>query len=144
MAAPRGDNGGFILAEMGAHTSNAGQIYFPAGTPDPHDIVGDRVDLDGSARRELGEETGLRPDETAFASDWLVVDAGPRLACMKLVEIGAPADEVAREINRRIAAQANPELAGVRVVRDAHDIDRERMPAFVVAYLLHMLAARGA
>ena len=142
MAALRGDDGGFILAEMGAHTSNAGQIYFPAGTPDPHDIVGDRVDLDGSARRELEEETGLRPDEASFAPDWLLVDAGPRLACMKLVDVAAPADEVAREINRRIAAQTDPELAGVRVVRERRDLDPARMPAFIVAYLRHMLGAR--
>ncbi len=144
MAALRGDDGGFILAEMGAHTSNAGQIYFPAGTPDPHDVVGDRLDLDGSARRELEEETGLRADEATFATDWLLVDAGPRLACMKLVEVGAPADEVAGEINRRIAAQTSAELAGVRVVRDARDINPARMPAFVVAYLRHMFAARPA
>lgn len=139
MAALRGADGGFILGEMGAHTANAGQIYFPAGTPDLSDIVGDRLDLAGSVVRELAEETGLRADEVSFARDWSVVDAGPRLACMRLTQVDAPAAEVAREIERRIATQTNPELARMHIVRDANDIDVARTPAFAVAWLRWML-----
>ena len=61
---------------------------------------------------------------------------------MKLVDVAAPAEEVARELNRRIAAQTDPELSGVRVVRERRDLDPARMPAFIVAYLRHMLGAR--
>src|SRR4030095_3313051 len=52
-AALRSADGAFLLGQMGVHTATAGQIYFAAGTPDPSDIVGDTVDLEGGVMREL-------------------------------------------------------------------------------------------
>ncbi len=139
MAALRGADGGFILGEMGAHTSSAGQIYFPAGTPDRDDVVGDRLDLDGSVLRELDEETGLSPREVTLDPGWTIVDTGPKFACMKTVRVDAPATDIARDLNARIAAQADPELARMHVIAGPADIDHARMPDFTVAYLNHML-----
>ncbi len=62
MAALRGADGAFLLGEMAPHTMSGGQIYFPAGTPDPHDVFDGKVDLDASARRELLEETGVNAE----------------------------------------------------------------------------------
>lgn len=142
MAALRAKDG-FVLAEMGAHTANAGRIYFPAGTPDPGDVAQGQVDLAASALRELTEETGLTPDELTIDPDWLVVDAGPYNACMKLMRSPLPAIELAADIERRIARQGDPELARMHVVRSAADLVPQRMHGFILAFLEEMLAQPG-
>ena len=82
MAALRASDGAFLLGEMGAHTANAGMIYFAAGTPDANDIFDGRVDLMANIQRELLEETGVAPQEVAFGAGWTIVDTGPRIACL--------------------------------------------------------------
>ena len=59
MGALRTSDGAWIMGVMAPHTSAAGKIYFPAGTPDPDDVVDGMVDLAGSVIREVAEETGL-------------------------------------------------------------------------------------
>ena len=66
-------DGAVLLGVMGAQTANAGWIYFPAGTPDPSDIVGGTVDLERSVARELKEETGLDVSEFAPDPGWTTV-----------------------------------------------------------------------
>ncbi len=68
---------------MGAHTMNAGKIYFPGGTPDLNDVDGDRVDLEASVRREVEEETGLAPAEFEIDPGWHCIPAGPMIALLK-------------------------------------------------------------
>ncbi len=135
MAALRGADGGFVLGEMGAHTSNAGQIYFPAGTPDTGDISGSRLDLDGSLWRELAEETGLARHEIAARPGWTLVSAGARLACLKIVEAALPARDLVRRIEKRNAAQGAPEFTRMHIVRSRADFRPAAMPDFVVAFL---------
>jgi len=135
MAALRGADGAVLLGEMAPHTVNGGQIYFPAGTPDPSDVVDGKVDLDASARRELFEETGVRAEETAMASTWTVVFAGPRMACIKSMTLPTSGDEAKARIEAFLARDALPELARMHIVRRESDIDEARMPIFVSAYL---------
>src|SRR3954468_4719660 len=85
MAALRSSDGAFLLGVMGAHTANAGRIYFASGTPDLDDVIGDAVDLDGSVMRELTEETGLGAADVRPASGWHAVFAGPRIGMMKIL-----------------------------------------------------------
>ena len=60
MAALRSSDGAFLLGVMGGHTATAGQVYFPAGTPDPNDVVGDSVDLEAGVMRELARRDRAR------------------------------------------------------------------------------------
>jgi len=130
----RAADGAFLLGVMGAHTAGAGSIYFPSGTPDPEDVTGDRVDLDGSVLRELAEETGLTAADVAVAPGWHAVFAGPRIALMKPLQAAEGAEALHGKILRHLASQESPELADIRIVRGPPDLD-PKMPAFIPAFL---------
>jgi 8-oxo-dGTP pyrophosphatase MutT (NUDIX family) len=143
MAALRSDDGAFLLGEMAHHTYNAGQIYFPAGTPDPDDVFDDRVDLEASARRELLEETGLLAAETDIAPGWTLVIAPQRIACMKLMTFPLPAVRLKARIEAFLARDPLAEFSRVHIVRDLDDIDEARVPIFVADYLRYAFDQRS-
>lgn len=134
MGAIRASDGAFLAGVMGAKTANAGRIYFPAGTPDPDDIVGTRVDLAGSVLREVAEETGLGREHFEPEPGWHAVLTGPRIALMKILRAHEPAEALRARILNHIAGEAQPELADVRIIRSEADFD-PMMPEFVPAFL---------
>lgn len=144
MAAIRGDDGAFLLGEMAQHTANAGQIYFPAGTPDPSDIFDDKVDLEASARRELLEETGVDADEASVAPGWTLVLTPRRIACMKLMTLAVSATALKTRIDAYLASDPHAELSRMHIARGPRDIDETRVPIFVAAYLRNAFAQRSA
>jgi 8-oxo-dGTP pyrophosphatase MutT (NUDIX family) len=134
MAALRSTDGAFLLGVMGAHTANAGRIYFASGTPDPDDVIGDRVDLEGSVTRELAEETGIDASDVSVDAGWTAVLQGQRIALMKIVRVPANAGELAKRIRAFLGSQKQPELADIHIVRSMIDL-RPTMPEFVTAFL---------
>jgi 8-oxo-dGTP pyrophosphatase MutT (NUDIX family) len=134
MAALRSSDGAFLLGMMGAHTANAGHIYFAAGTPDPNDIVGATVDLERSVMRELKEETGITRDEVITESGWMALPLGQRIALMKVVQSNEPATALRDRVRAYLATQERPELADIHVVRGVDDL-RPTMPPYVAAFL---------
>jgi 8-oxo-dGTP pyrophosphatase MutT (NUDIX family) len=139
MGALRASDGAYLLGVMGAHTANPGRVYFPAGTPDPDDVRGDTVDLAANVMREVAEETGLTAPDFSVAPGWSAVGTGPRIALMKRIDVPHPAEAVRQTILRHLAADAEPELADIRIVRSPRDFD-PMMPHFVTAYLSHVWA----
>ncbi len=140
MAALHSADGAFLLGEMAPHTFNAGQIYFPAGTPDPADIFDGKVDLEASAQRELLEETGVGADDASVAPGWTLVFTPRRIACMKLMTLSATAAEAKAEIDAYLARDPHAEFSRMHIVRGPRDIDSARVPTFVAAYLREMFA----
>ncbi len=136
-AALRGADGAFLLGVMGPQTATAGHIYFPCGTPDPDDIVDGRVDLEHSARRELEEETGLRLADLAAEPGWLAVVTDVHVMHAKIVTAHEPAAELRRRILDYLAAQQQPELSDIRIVRGPDDIV-PGVPSFIVAFLRYV------
>ena len=130
----QGSDGAFLLGVMGAHTVNAGLVYFPGGTPDPNDIAGERVDLERSVRREVEEETGLDPAEFDIAPGWHCVFAGPRIAMLKIMRAREPAALLRRRILANLARQTQPELQDIFIAGGPADIHAQ-MPDFVRSFL---------
>ena len=130
-------DGAFLLGEMGPHTFNAGQVYFPCGTPDLNDVAVDRVDFEGSIARELKEETGLGVAEFTAEPGWYTVLGGPAVALMKLLRARETAAALRARIMEHLAREDVPELVDIRVVRGEGDLD-PAMPPFVTSYLRHI------
>lgn len=135
MGALQAADGAYICGVMGRHTANAGRIYFPAGTPDRSDLLPDgTVDLATSVIRELKEETELPADSYQVADHWIVVRRWPAVAFLRPIRFAEPAEAIAQRIHTNIAAQSDPELAGVRVIRGVEDIDEHQMPLFLQSF----------
>jgi len=140
MAVLRGSDGGFLLGRMSASTANAGMVYFPGGTPDLSDVTTDGlVDLEASLRRELEEETGVSRADYALAESWRVVVEGSRVAFLREARLGLPSADAHVLLRARLPTLADRELDDIVLVRGRADIDRQRMPTFVVHYLESML-----
>ena len=132
-------DGAFLLGVMGPHTFNAGEIYFPCGTPDPDDIIDGKVDLNLSVRRELKEETGLDVAEFEVEPGWTMVVDGPLIAEIKVLRSKESANVLYRRIHAHLASERYSELADIRIVREATDIN-PAMPRFITAFLASRFA----
>jgi hypothetical protein len=137
LGALQGSDGRYVLGVMGAHTMNAGKIYFPAGTPDPSDLRGANVDLEASVRREVQEETGLTPAEFDIDSGWHCIPAGPFMALFKPMRAKETAAQLRERILDYINREEDPELAGAVVAHGASDI-HPMMPGFIQTFLRSM------
>jgi len=134
-------DGAFLLGEMGPHTFNARQIYFPCGTPGPEDIVDGKVDFDFSVRRELTEETGLDAAEFTAEPGWTIARDGALIVAIKVLRSPLDAERLRARILNWLAREREPELAGIRIVRGPDDFD-PNMRRFVTAFLAQRFAGR--
>lgn len=134
LGALQGSDGGYVMGVMGAHTMNAGKIYFPGGTPDPSDLRDGRVDLESSVRREVQEETGLRADEFEIDAGWHCIPAGPMIALLKPMRYREGAARLRQRILDHLASEKAPELADAFIGRGAADI-HPMMPEFMRVFL---------
>ena len=131
-------DGAVLLGTMGAHTANAGRTYLVGGTPDLTDVAADgTVDLVATATRELLEETGLSP--SGPATEALLVRDPPRAVVVAVHRFPVAAEDLARQIRRFLAEDAEPELSDVVVVRSVADLDPAAVPSTTRAVVRHLL-----
>jgi 8-oxo-dGTP pyrophosphatase MutT (NUDIX family) len=141
MGALRCRDGAFILGEMGQHTSNAGRIYFPSGTPDLDDISDGAVDIAGSVVREVEEETGLTTTDYRTDAHWDCVVSGAAIAMIRILQVDLTGEQQRAKIEANLARQTQPELSEIHLVRQSSDFTAA-MPRFVTAFIERQLASR--
>src|SRR6202158_6103325 len=134
MGALRVSDGAFVLGEMGQHTSNAGRVYFPSGTPDLDDIRGNAVDIAGSVAREVEEETGLAPADYRPSAHWDCVVSGAAIAMIRILDVDLTGEALRARIEANLALQRQPELSAIHLVRERRDLTAA-MPRFVAAFV---------
>jgi 8-oxo-dGTP pyrophosphatase MutT (NUDIX family) len=134
MGALRCRDGAFVLGEMGRHTSNAGRIYFPSGTPDLDDISGGAVDIPGSVTREVLEETGLCAADYRAGGHWDCVVSGAVIAMIRILNVDLTGEALRARIEANLARQRQPELSAIHLVRGVGDLTAA-MPRFVAAFV---------
>lgn len=139
MGALRSSDGAFVLGEMSPHTANGGRIYFPAGTPDPDDIVGGGLDIAGSVAREVEEETGLTPADYIAARHWDCVAIGASIAMIRLLDLAISGEAARAKIEANLAREKQPELSAIHLVRGPRDLTAQ-IPRFVTAFIEQQLA----
>ncbi|MGA7791287.1 MAG: NUDIX hydrolase [Xanthobacteraceae bacterium] len=134
-AALRTADGAYLVGEMAASTAGAGQLYFPCGTPEPSDVADrDRVDVAANLARELREETGLHLEEFEFEPGWTMVRDRGYVALIKEIAVADDADTLRSRIMRYLAAETDPELSAIYVLRGPTDVDG-RIPRHVTRFL---------
>lgn len=119
-----------IYGVMGRTTSNAGRIYPVGGTLDHDDVrEGGAIDMFGSIARELTEETGLTVAECRRGERLAVCDR-QLMSVAEVLDFSEDAEPLAARIRATIAAQDDPELDDVMIVRRATDLDSTHTFAF--------------
>ena len=140
MGALRTSDGAFVMGEMAHHTANAGRIYFPSGTPDPDDVRDGRLDIPGSVIRELEEETGLIAGDYRTEAHWHCVVTAAAIALIQIIDVDMPGNAVRARIEANLAAQSEPELSGIHLVRGTGDLTAT-MPRFVTTFIEQQFAS---
>lgn len=133
-------DGAVLLGRMAAHTANAGRIYFPAGTPDLGDIVGETVDIESSIARELAEETGLASPLVRPTQMRIAVFAGHLVSCIRRFDCDLTADELRARVEAHLAADREPELDAVVLAHSAAELT-DASPDYVHAAVAYLTGA---
>lgn len=127
-------DGALVAVRMGAHTLNAGRVYFAAGSFEPEDFRDGKADLEVNMRREVREETGLDIANAPHDRDYQILARNTGTVIFRRYYLDRTADRLAAAIKAHVASEADPEIEGPVVIRDARDLPDNlapQMPALI-------------
>lgn len=127
-AMPVTTDNALVAIRMGPRTVNAGSVYFAAGSFEPPDFPGGRVDVDFNMAREVAEETGLEIaglDRDPIHHAWSY-ERGTVI--FRRYRLAMTADEAEAAIRAFVASETDPEISEPIIIRSADDLDPGLMP----------------
>lgn len=115
-AMPVAADGRLIAVKMAAHTANPGLNYFAAGSFEPGDFPGGRMDFAANAHREVREETGIDLDGVRADRGFVLARAGGALVVARRYWLEDDAETIAARIRAHVAADPDPEVEGPVII----------------------------
>ncbi len=136
----RSSEGYVLLGRQREGHINSGLAYLPGGFIDDRDVGPDgRVDIDGSIRREVAEETGLDVGTAQRRPGYWLTRAGVLVSFAAEFRFQDPAEALLAHIEAHLAEDAESELTEVVLVRSAADLDGLAVPDYARALVCHVL-----
>ena len=117
-----------VAIRMGAHTVNAGRVYFAAGSFEPEDFPDGVVDAHGNMVREVLEETGLDISGVRRGKRHYALATEKGTVIFRRYYLDGTADEIAARIRDFVASEDEPEIEGPVIIRNARDLPDGLMP----------------
>jgi 8-oxo-dGTP pyrophosphatase MutT (NUDIX family) len=125
-------DGAVILGRQREGHINSGLAYCPGGLVDARDVLNDgSVDILGSIRRELGEETGLLGGSMREAPGFLVTRFGQQMSVAAEFHSPLGTDGLTERIAEYLDADPRSELAEVVAVGSLEEAAKIAMPGFM-------------
>lgn len=132
-----------VAIRMGAQTVNAGRVYFAAGSFEPEDFPGGRVDPHGNMVREVLEETGLDISSARRGRRHHALATERGTVIFRRYFLDETAAGIAARIRAFVAGEAEPEIEEPVVIRDAKDLPDGLMPHMQPLIDWHFAQATG-
>jgi 8-oxo-dGTP pyrophosphatase MutT (NUDIX family) len=137
----RTGEGHILLGRQRLGNINAGLAYLPGGFIDSRDAgAGGVVDIAASIERELREETGLGMNDLEAEPGYIVTMTGAQVSFAVAYNSPLGSKELVAKVHTHIAAEAEPELAEMVIVRGVDDLRGLAMPHYARVLLNSPLA----
>jgi 8-oxo-dGTP pyrophosphatase MutT (NUDIX family) len=117
-----------IAIRMGAHTVNAGRVYFAAGSFEPIDFVEGVADLHFNMVREVDEETGIDISHLVRGKRYHTLSTESGTVIFRRYYIDENADIIAEAIRDFVDGDPEPEIEGPVIIRGPDDRPEGLMP----------------
>ena len=83
----------------------------------------------------------MRPANIESEPDWHCIYTGPAVAMIRMLRVDMPGEALRDRIEANLAAQHQPELSAIHLVRGARDLT-SAMPRFVTAFIEAQFASQ--